>query len=480
MLNIHLCAASQIVLGTYSSQNSANKIKLQVDTLIQKDSKFKKFLLKNSIRSVVKQKDNFFIVTLEPINDIVTQHAIINRVKRSDFKDAYALNMIPSTNINKDILLQKEPKLQDIKIETTKQNSPSFNLLERYFNELIAAIVILIVSIIYLSIKKKQHSTNQFTEYVPKKRTKDKAKKDLTQQVDEPQKEEEIYKLKSEGAISFDLLDDTAQEESFPHSNITKREIEHHYNTTKADFREFNGSRIMIAEDNIINQKVIQGVLSDSGIELVMVNDGQEVLDFLEKDSNFCIILMDAHMPKMDGYEATQAIRANPKYDHITVVALSGDTALDDIKNMKKVGMQEHLEKPLKMDPLYDLLNAYTYKKQEITLAKELDLKRGLEICGGESNFYKEILEDFLNNYSDSNKEIEKFLHAKQYQSAQNLLLDIGSLSSNIGAKNIGLLANKLRTSLDTPEESQYLDLFKTYAKHFDALKYEGKNYLKL
>ncbi len=459
MINAHLCASSQIVIGTYSSQNSANKIKLQIDTAIQKDSKFKKFLLKNSIRSVVKQNNDFFVVVLEPINDIVTQHAIMNRVKKLNFKDA---------KTHKDTLPNKE--------------SQSSNLLEHYFNELIAILAILIVSIIYLSIK-KQHATNHFTDYTSKKRMNDEKeeeeqKEDLNPQLEVAQEEEEIFQLKSEGAISFGVLDEIPNENSFASSSIIKKVIEHHHNTTKADFRDFNGSRIMIAEDNIINQKVLQGLLSDSGIEMVIVDDGQEVLDFLAKDSNFCIILMDAHMPNMDGYEATQIIRANPKYDHITVIALSGDTALDDIKNMKKVGMQEHLEKPLKMDPLYDLLNAYSCKKNEITLTKELDEKKGLDICGGDDDFYKEILKDFLKNYSDSNRYIKELLHSKDYNAVQNLLLDIGSLSTNIGAKNIGSLANELKASLNTPEENHYMHLFETYTKHFDALESEVKAYL--
>ncbi len=470
MTNIHLCAATQIVLGTYSSQNSANKIKLQLDTVIQKDSKFKKFLLKNSIRSVVKQKDGFFIVMLEPINDIVTQSTIINRVNKSNFKGAYALKIAPSAKVHKDALVKKK--------------SQSSNLLEHYFNELIAILSILIVSIIYLSIKKKQHATNDFTDYASKKRTEVEEEADTQldsyeslQQVNTAQ-EEDIYRLKSEEAISFDLLDAKSNEETFASSNITKKEIEHHQNTKKADFKDFDGSRIMIAEDNIINQKVLQGLLSDSGIEIVIVDDGQEVLDFLEKDSNFCIILMDAHMPNMDGYEATQIIRANPQYDHITVIALSGDTASDDIKKMKKVGMQEHLEKPLKMDPLYDLLNAYSCKKSEIILIKELDEKKGLEICGDDDGFYKEILEDFLKKYSDSNRHIKELLHSKHYDTVQNLLLDIGSLSTNIGAKNVGSLANELKASLNAPKESQYMHLFETYAKHFEALESEVKKYL--
>jgi len=97
---------------------------------------------------------------------------------------------------------------------------------------------------------------------------------------------------------------------------------------TKDNFKEFEGLRLLIAEDNLINQKVIVGLLKDSGINIKIANDGQECLDILAEDPNYPIILMDAHMPRIDGLEATRQIRANPAYDHITVMALSGDTGV--------------------------------------------------------------------------------------------------------------------------------------------------------
>ncbi len=130
----------------------------------------------------------------------------------------------------------------------------------------------------------------------------------------------------------------------------------------------------MLVEDNIINQKVILGLWARSGIDVVVANDGVEALEILEKDNNFILILMDAHMPRMDGFEATRKIRKNPALNHIAVVALSGDTTADSIKKMTESGMNEHLEKPLRMDALYDIIYAYTPDKNRNSSLKHTDI----------------------------------------------------------------------------------------------------------
>ena len=235
----------------------------------------------------------------------------------------------------------------------------------------------------------------------------------------------------------------------------------------------------MIAEDNIINQKIISDLLSDSEIAIVVVDDGQEVLNFLEKDSDFSIILMDVHMPNIDGYEATEHIRSNSKYSHIIIVALSGDTTSDDIKKMKDVGMQEYLEKPLKMDALYDILYSYSRKRKSYEeLEKALFIEDGLEVCGGNEKFYKEILSDFIKDNADSTDEIKKLLNSKEFYKAQEFLLDMMGVAGNIGANKIQELAAGLRISIDTYEDNRYLDLFKIYSKNYKQLEKEVKDYL--
>ena len=263
-----------------------------------------------------------------------------------------------------------------------------------------------------------------------------------------------------------------------------KKDVPPHGKIVKDDFKMFEGARVLVAEDNLINQKVIGGLLADTGVEIVLADDGQIALDILQQDSNFDIILMDAHMPRVDGFEATRLIRQNPDYDHILVVALSGDTASDDIKKMQDAGMEEQLEKPLRMDALYDIFYAYIDNSKEsdeeyieVLVTKELDGNKGLEICGGDEEFYNEILDEFIQTYTNSSNNLAKLLQAKQFKEADKLLLDIVGITANIGADNLNNLAQKLKVSIQNPQDRKYLNILKDYHQHLVQLLKDIKKY---
>ncbi|MCW8894901.1 MAG: response regulator [Sulfurimonas sp.] len=265
--------------------------------------------------------------------------------------------------------------------------------------------------------------------------------------------------------------------------NRKKREPVYHDKIVKDDFKIFEGVKILVAEDNIINQKVITALLADSGIEVTIANDGQEALNILENDNDYAVILMDAHMPNIDGFQATRLIRENKNYDHIPVVALSGDTAADDIKNMMNVGMEAHLEKPLKMDALYDVLYTYTTgNESKDTSAQndeilEFNIEKGLDICGGDKEFYLEILNDFMSKYTDSSEKIQKYLNNSDSTSADKILLDILGVAANIGADALHDSALALKNSIAQPNDLEYINKLKTYKRSLSLVIEEIKAY---
>ena len=265
---------------------------------------------------------------------------------------------------------------------------------------------------------------------------------------------------------------------------IQKRPVPEHGKITKQNFSEFAGERILVAEDNIINQKVLLGLLAGSGIELVMANDGQEALDILENDTNFLMILMDAHMPRVDGFEATRIIRANPRYDHILVVALSGDTASNDIKKMKDAGMSEQLEKPLRMEALYEMIYAYTGNEMDkdefidANATKSLNTEIGLQTCGGDEDFYREILSEFIRDYGTSSDMLGELLRSHNLHAADALLLDIIGITENIGAHKLGEIASNMKLALSDTHELSYFSLFDQYKAQLNRLMQEIKEYI--
>ncbi|MDD2356323.1 MAG: response regulator [Thiovulaceae bacterium] len=264
-----------------------------------------------------------------------------------------------------------------------------------------------------------------------------------------------------------------------------RRELALHGAITKDSFKIFAGSKLLIAEDNIINQKVINGMLGDSGIDIIMADNGQEALDILKYDKSIYIVLMDAHMPIVDGFEATKRIRADKSLDHLLVVALSGDTAVDDIKKMKNSGMQEYLEKPLKVEKLYDILYCYIdiINDQESASAAVdekalLHINEGIEICGGDVKLYKEILLECLSMYQDANQNIKSLMLKEDTDAIKKLLLDISGISANIGADKLSEIATKFREILNHDLREQFFTIEEEFTNNLSTLINEIKSYL--
>lgn len=369
-------------------------------------------------------------------------------------------------------------------------------MLLEYENEIIGLLTILVLLIIYLVLKiqKLKQSSTAITLEEPQEQTpseqKEQAQSETSATPKKEIQEKETEELEGSLEGEFTLAQSQEPKQNKRKSDIFKRNVPKHGKITKENFKEFAGVRILVAEDNIINQKVISGLLAESGIELVMVDDGQEAIDKLQEDSDFLMILMDAHMPRVDGFEATRIIRANPEYSHIVVVALSGDTAADDIKKMQEAGMAEQLEKPLRMDSLYDVLYAYSGSGSqkdeqnetdtvEVPLTKELDGEKGLAICGGDEKFYLEILYEFVDTYAQSAHTLRDYLTKSQIQKADKLLLDVIGVGANIGAQRFTDVATHLKESLHDTDEKSYFTNLEQYQAHLNVLIQDIKDFAK-
>ncbi len=129
--------------------------------------------------------------------------------------------------------------------------------------------------------------------------------------------------------------------------------------TVKEELMHLEPQKILLTEDNIINQKVILGLLKNSPIEVIVANNGLEALDRLREHDDIALILMDLSMPIMDGYSAAKNIKKMPKYDDTPIVALSANLMSDEVEKIARVGMSEYLPKPFEMDKFYGLLLKY-------------------------------------------------------------------------------------------------------------------------
>jgi CheY-like chemotaxis protein len=117
-----------------------------------------------------------------------------------------------------------------------------------------------------------------------------------------------------------------------------------------------NGIKILLTEDNIINQEILLGLLEDSGLDIDIANNGKEAIERC-RENCYALVLMDIEMPIMNGYEATKIIKKEHK--GLPIIALTSNGTAADKQKTKEVGMTEHLHKPVELERLYETFSRY-------------------------------------------------------------------------------------------------------------------------
>lgn len=133
--------------------------------------------------------------------------------------------------------------------------------------------------------------------------------------------------------------------------------------------KDLKGMRVLLVEDNEINREIAHCFLSDAGVEVTEVTNGEEAVKKFEDAApgTFDLILMDIMMPLVDGLEATRRIRALPRSDAaaIPIVAMTANVFDDDIEECIRAGMNKHLSKPLDCEKLLRVLSVYRAQKHD-------------------------------------------------------------------------------------------------------------------
>ncbi|MDD6192503.1 MAG: response regulator [Lachnospiraceae bacterium] len=119
---------------------------------------------------------------------------------------------------------------------------------------------------------------------------------------------------------------------------------------------DFTGCRVLLVEDNVMNAEIGKEILSMTGLTVDCVEDGTKAVDRMKEcpDGYYDIVFMDIQMPKMNGYDATRAIRTmdRPYCKEVPIIAMTANAFAEDVMAAKTVGMNEHIAKPLDMEVL--------------------------------------------------------------------------------------------------------------------------------
>jgi signal transduction histidine kinase/CheY-like chemotaxis protein len=141
-------------------------------------------------------------------------------------------------------------------------------------------------------------------------------------------------------------------------------EEEEHTEVDQLQSRNYEGKRVLIAEDNELNMEIAEELLRQVGVEVDTAVNGRMAVERVREmpAAYYDLILMDIQMPEMNGYEATMAIRQTAMREDlqtVPIVAMSADAFTDDVRHAKEVGMNDHLAKPVEIDKLISILDKW-------------------------------------------------------------------------------------------------------------------------
>jgi CheY-like chemotaxis protein len=120
--------------------------------------------------------------------------------------------------------------------------------------------------------------------------------------------------------------------------------------------------RILLAEDNPMNQKLAQYMLTKAGYQLEVANNGREALEkYTAEPERYDLIFMDVHMPEIDGLEATKVLR-NRGYSEIPIIAMTADAMKEDRDKCLAAGMNDYMAKPIKREEVFNMVKKWVFR----------------------------------------------------------------------------------------------------------------------
>ncbi|TAN67660.1 MAG: PAS domain S-box protein [Methylobacter sp.] len=224
------------------------------------------------------------------------------------------------------------------------------------------------------------------------------------------------------------------------------------------------GIHVLVAEDNIINQQVVREFLKLSGIDVAIANNGKEALELLQHNV-FDAVLMDVHMPEMNGFEATKRIRSQAHLAKLPVIALTAGVTQEERKKCLDSGMNGFIAKPINPQQLLSTLTQWlkplepaavvnpmiesmTEKQSIVGELPGFNTQNLLAMLGYDQQLAVRLLLSFMENMKNLPDEIDAMLTVDDLAAAKELVHKIKGASGNVGAVRLHEASEALEAEL--------------------------------
>jgi two-component system, sensor histidine kinase and response regulator len=250
--------------------------------------------------------------------------------------------------------------------------------------------------------------------------------------------------------------------------------------------KQIGGAKILLVEDNAINQQVAGEILKGLNIIVEMANNGREAVAKVS-EAEFDAVLMDIQMPEMDGFMATGKIRENDHFKELPIIGLTAHAMKGDKERCLAAGMNDHVAKPINKKHLFSVLAKWLphnspVEKQVLEpeilpvhdvvdlpdVLPGIDLTAALERLNGNKKLFRSLLLEFSRDFSTAADKIRPALRGKSkkdLKSARNLVHSVKGMAGNLSAQDLFNSAQALEKAIRDEREEVWPKLLDSFEK---------------
>ena len=229
-----------------------------------------------------------------------------------------------------------------------------------------------------------------------------------------------------------------------------------------------HGVRVLLVEDNEVNQQIATELLESAGASVTVANHGGEAVKLLtecDQPLPFDIVFMDLQMPEMDGFTATEILRARPDLGNLPIIAMTAHAMTDEIQRCLNAGMDDHIGKPVDPNVLFATLARWTHGKDRKVSAvspklartddearlpeiEGVDVRNGLQRVAGNKLLYRDLLTQFVENEQLTDERIAAAIQGGEYGLAERLAHTLKGVAGNLGIMPVFYSAGTLQAAI--------------------------------
>jgi two-component system sensor histidine kinase/response regulator len=261
-------------------------------------------------------------------------------------------------------------------------------------------------------------------------------------------------------------------------------------NSTEAQATRLRGVRLLLVEDNEINQQIAVELLESTGAAVQVANNGRKAVDILSNGPQpppFDLVLMDLQMPEMDGYQATTRIRSEERWNRLPIVAMTAHATLEERQRCLAAGMNDHISKPIDPLTLFETVGRFCKPVAEVpppqaiavvtpseaetsldTLGSVigLNLQDGLTRVAGNRKLYLKLLRQFVEQQADAPARIAELLAAGDSATAERLAHTVKGVAGNLGAGAVQMSAGALEKAIAKREDAEQTETLRRHLEN--------------